>query len=75
MNFVIEDDLAYKIIDIFEYTEKKLEIALNEFFYQSGGSCYLKTKVYKRTRFNKKGCGGTHIVPDKNTKYEFKPLL
>ena len=45
------------------------------FFYQSGGSCYLKTKVYKRTRFNKKGCGGTHIVPDKNTKYEFKPLL
>ena len=32
MNFVIDDDLAYKVIDIFEYTEKKLEIALNEFF-------------------------------------------
>ena len=36
---------------------------------------YLKTNVYKKTRFNKKGCRDIHIVPNKNTKYECKPLL
>ena len=36
---------------------------------------YLKTKVYKRTHFNKKGCRDIHSVPNKNTKYEYKPLL
>ena len=36
---------------------------------------YLKTKVYKRTHFNKKRFKDIHIVPNKNTKYKCKPLL
>ena len=70
-----DDDLVYKINDIFEYIENKLEIALQECFYQRGMNHYLKINVYKKTRFNKKGCRDIHIVPNKNTKYKCKPLL
>ena len=77
MNFVINNDidLLDKIINVFMYIGEKLEIALHQYSYESGADIYLTTKVYKRTCFNKKGCGDTHIVPDKKAKYECKPLL
>ena len=76
MNFIFDDnDLAYKIIDIFEYIEKELKIALKKYLYCNGIDNYFRATVYKRTCFNKKGCKDTSIVPDKNTKYECKPLL
>ena len=77
MNFVIGDDidLLDKIVNIFEYIGEKLKIDLHGYSYKSGVDIYLKTKVYKRTHFNKKGCGGTHIVPNKKTKYGCNPLL
>ena len=43
--------------------------------YKSEINHYLRTKAYKRARFNKKGCRDLQIVPNKNTKYECKPLL
>ena len=56
MNFVISDDndLIDRINNIFKHIEEKLDIALQECFYQSEINCYLKTKVCKRSRFNKK---------------------
>ena len=78
MNFVIGDDidLLDKIVNIFKYIGEKLEInLLHRYSSESGADIYLKTKVYKRTHFNKKGCGETHIIPNKKTKYECKPLL
>ena len=77
MNFVIGDDIDFldKIVNIFEYIGEQLKINLHGYSYESGVDIYLKTKVYKRTRFNKKGCGDTHIVPNKKTKYECQPLL
>ena len=77
MNFVIGDDvdLLDKILNIFEYIGEKLEIDLRGYSYENGADIYLKTKVYKRTRFNKKRCKDIHIVPNKKTKYECKPLL
>ena len=76
MNFIFDDnDLAYKIIDIFEYIEKELKIDLKEYLYCDRIDNYFGAKVYKRTCFNKKGCKDTSIVPDKYTKYKCKPLL
>ena len=75
MNFVISDDLVDKINDIFNNIEEKLDIALEDPIYKSEFNQYLKTKIYKTTCFNKKGCNDDHIVPNKNTKYECKPLL
>ena len=77
MNFVTGDDvdLLDKIVNIFEYTGEKLEIDLRGYSYEDGADIYLKTEVYKRTRFNKKRCKDIHIVPNKKTKYECKPLL
>ena len=76
MNFVLDDDSVDKIISIFECIEKKIKIGMNNYFYESGENTYLKTKTYRRTCFNKKGCKDTNIVvPDKNIKYECKPLL
>ena len=77
MNFVIGDDidLLDKIVNIFEYIGEKLKIDLHGYSYETGVDIYLKTKVYKRTHFNNKGWGGTHIVPNKKTKYGCKPLL
>ena len=76
MNFVVDDDdLIDRINDIFKHIEEKLEIASQQCFYQSRMNRYLKTKLYKRTCFNKKGCRNIHIVPNKNTKYECKPSL
>ena len=70
MNFVISDD-TYLLnkFNIFEYIGNKLEINLHEYFYESGEDTYLKTKIYKRTRFSKKGYKDNHIVPNKKTKY------
>ena len=75
MTFVINDDvdLLEIIVNIFEYIGNKLEIDLHEYFYEGGADIYLKTKLYKRTRFNKKGCKDIHIVPNKKNKYECKP--
>ena len=75
MKFALDNDLVYNIMNIFEYIEKKLEIDLQEYIYYNGKDDYLNAKIYKRTRFNKKGCKGTSINPGKNTKYECKPLL
>ena len=75
ISFVIDGDLINRINDIFKYIEEKLDIVLQECFYQGEIDHYLRTKIYKGTRFNKKGCRGIHTVPNKNTKYECKPLL
>ena len=52
MNFVRDNDSVYKTMDIFEYIEKKIEIDLSEYIYYNGKDDYLKTKIYKRIRFN-----------------------
>ena len=77
MSFVISDDtdLFDKVNNILEYIRDKLEIDLYRYSYESGGDIYLRKKVYKRTPFNKKGYKNIHIVPNKKTKYECKPLL
>ena len=53
----------------------KKNIGLKEWFSKSEFNYYLKTKVYKRTKFNKTRDNDKHIVRNKNTKYECKPLL
>ena len=76
INFLTDDDLRGRINDIFKDIEETLDIALQNFTYQSKmNNYYLRTKIYKRTRFNKNGCRDIHIVPNKNTKCECKPLL
>ena len=77
MKFLIHDnDLAYKIIDIFKYiAKKKIKIDLEEYIYCSGVDNYLGAKVYKKACFNKKGCKDFILVPDENAKDECKPLL
>ena len=76
MNFVIDDDgLINRINNIFKHIEEKLDIVLQECFYQSEFNCYLRTKTYNRRRLNKKGCKDIHDVPNKNITYECKPLL
>ena len=35
MNFALDNDSVYKIIDIFGYIEEKLENDLNNYFYES----------------------------------------
>ena len=46
MNFVIsDDDLIDRINNIFKHIEEKLDIALQECFYQSEMNCYVKIKV------------------------------
>ena len=75
INFVINDNLVDKINDIFNNIEEKLDIALENPIYKSEFNHYLKTKIYKTTCFNKKGCNDDYIVTNKNTKYECKPLL
>ena len=75
VTFVIGDDLVDKINDIFNHIEEILGLALEDPIYKSQFNHYLKTKIYKRTCFKKKGCEGDHILPNKNTKYECKPLL
>ena len=47
---------------------------MQECFSQSEINCYIKTKIYKRKHFNKKGCRNIHNVANKNNKYECKPL-
>ena len=54
MNFMISDDLVDKINDIFNNIEEKLGIALENPIYEGKFNYYLKTKIYKRTKFNKK---------------------
>ena len=76
MNFVIDDDgLINRINDIFEHIEEKLDTVLQDPIYKSEINHCLRTKTYKRTRLNKEGCKNIHIVPNKNIKYEWKPLL
>ena len=69
MSFVINNDidLLHKIVNVFKYIGEKLEIALHQYSYEGRADIYLKTKVYKRIHFNKKGYGDTHIVPDRKT--------
>ena len=61
----------------FSILKKKLDIALQKCFYQSEINHYLRTKIYKRTRFNKKGSRTFILYQIKvlNTKYECKSLL
>ena len=54
MNFMISDDLVDKTNDIFNNIEEKLGIALENPIYKGEFNYYLKTKIYKRTKFNKK---------------------
>ena len=75
MSIVIDNDLKDRISNIFKHIEVKLDIALQNPIYKSEINHYLRTKTYKRTCFNKKGCRDVHIVPNKNTKYECEPLL
>ena len=75
MHFRISDDLTDKIDDIFKHIEEKLNIGLKEWFCKSEFNYCLKTKIYKRTKVNKKIRNDNHIVPNKNAKYECKPLL
>ena len=55
MTFVIGDDLVDKINDIFNHIEEILGLALEDPIYKSQFNHYLKTKIYKRTCFKKKG--------------------
>ena len=75
MSFMIDDDLKDRINEIPKHIEEKLNIALQDPIHKSEINHYFRTKRYKRTRFNKKGCRDIHIVPNENTKYECKPLL
>ena len=74
MSFVIDDDLKDRIDNIFKHIEEKLDIALENPIYNGEINHYLRTKIYKRTCFIKI-YEDDHIVPNKNTKYECKPLL
>ena len=65
MNFKLDDDSLDKIYDIFGYIEKKKEIDLNNFTYESKGEEYLKTIVSDETCFRKDN--KTNIIPNENT--------
>ena len=75
IGFVISDDLVDRVNDIFNHIEEKLSIALENLIYKGEINHYLRTKIYKITCFIKKGYEDDHIVPNKNTKHECKPLL
>ena len=51
MNFILDDDSLDKICDIFEHIEKKIEIDLSDFTYESKGKEYLKTTVSNEVCF------------------------
>ena len=72
---MISDDLVDRVNDIFSHIEEKLSIALENPIYKGEINHCLRTKIYKRTCFIKKGYEDGHIVPNKNTKHECKPLL
>ena len=68
MNLRLDHDSLDKAYDIFEYIEKKLDIGLNNYTYESKGEEYLKTTVSHGTCFiNNKG-NKTDITPNKNSK-------
>ena len=75
MGFVIDDDLKYRIDNIFKHFEEKLDIALEHPIHNGEINHYLRTKIYKSTCFIKKGHEDDHVVPNKNTKYKCQPLL
>ena len=76
VSFVIHNnDLVDRINNVFRHIEEKLDIVLQDSIYKSEINHYLRTKIYKRTCFNKKGCKDIHIVRNKNTKYECKSIL
>ena len=54
MNFKLDDDSIDKIIGIFDCTEKKLKIDLDNYLYEDiRGKQYLKTIVSNETCFRK----------------------
>ena len=53
MNIKLDDDSLYQIYHIFDCIEKKLEIDLNNFTYESKDEEYLKTIVSDETCFRK----------------------
>ena len=75
MNFKLDDNSLDEIYDIFEHTEEKLGIDLNNFTYESKGEEYLKTIVPDETCFRKDKDNKTNIIPNKNTKYNCRVLL
>ena len=54
MNFVISDDLVNKTNDIFNKIEKKLDIVLQKWFYESEFNYYFEAKAYKEDVLIKK---------------------
>ena len=73
MNLKLDEDLLDKIYDIFDYIERKLEIDLNNFTFESKGEEYLKTIVSDETCFRKDN--ESNIIPNENTKYNCRVLL
>ena len=76
MNFKLDDNSLEKIIDIFDYIGKILNIGLNNFMYEDKkGATYLKTKVFDETCFRKHKDKTINTIPNEKTKYNCRVLL
>ena len=69
------DDSLDKIFDIFEHTEEKFGIDLNNFTSESKGEEYLKTIVSDEIYFRKGKDSKSNTIPNKNIKYNCRVLL
>ena len=76
MNFNLGDNSLEKIIDIFGYIGKLLNIDLDNYMYEDKkGITYLKTKVSHETCFRKDKDKITITVANEKTKYNCRALL
>ena len=76
MNFKLDDNSLEKIIDIFYYIGKILNIDLDNYMYkEKKGDTYFKTKVSDETCFRKDKDKTTNIIPNEKTKYNYGVLL
>ena len=76
MNFKADDNLLEKIIDIFDYIGKILNIDLDNYMYEDKkGDTYFKTKVSDETCFRKDKVKTVDTILDEKTKYNCRVLL
>ena len=76
MNFKLDDNSLVKIIDIFDYIEKILNIDLYHYSYDdNNGITYFKTKVSDETCFRKDKDKTTNTIPNEKTKYNCRAFL
>ena len=76
MNFKLDDNSLVKIIDIFDYIEKILNIDLYHYSHDdNNGITYFKTKVSDETCFRKDKDKTTNTIPNEKAKYNCRALL